>query len=128
MDANKTSNDPLDIEIAALETAISQDNADIAELESLLVQKRQSVQMLSVEVKALKRAASLRPATVTQDNPAPVQAPVAVPVQIQPLAAVPAAAPPAPAASAEPPAPTRLRSVFGQIRTNDPRLASLPGG
>lgn len=107
MDKITQSDDPLEREIAALETAIANDNADVAELEGLLVQKRTNLQMLTVEVRALKRAASLRP--VAQ---APVEAPAPVPVPV-----------PAPESLTG-----RFRNVVAQIRTSDPRLAALPGG
>jgi len=133
------SDDPLDVEIAALEAAMSQDNVDIAELEVLLAQKRQNLQTLSVEIRALKRAASLRPAAAaSNDRPAAtpaqtmfaVPAPTAMPtptVVPTSVVATPTAMP-APAPTPAAPQPTRLRSVFGQIRTSDPRLAALPGG
>jgi uncharacterized coiled-coil protein SlyX len=61
MDTLTPIDDPLEREISAIEAAITNDNADIAELEGLLAAKRQNIQMLSVELRALKRAASLRP-------------------------------------------------------------------
>ncbi len=64
MDTLTPIDDPLECEISAIEAAISNDNADIAELEALLVAKRKNLQTLSVELRALKRAASLRPATM----------------------------------------------------------------
>ena len=104
MDNIAQSGDPLEREIAALEVAIINDNADIAELEATLVQKRQNIQILAVEVRVLKRAASLRPIT----RVAEVQTPV-----------------PAPAPEAH---TGRFKNVVAQIRTSDPRLTAYPGG
>ncbi len=119
MDKITHSDDPLEKEIAALEMAISNDNADIAELEALLVQKRQNLQMLTVEIRALKRAASLRPVAAARVEVA-APAPVAVP------SAAPAPAP-APVQATESHA-ARFRNVVAQIRTTDPRLSAIPGG
>jgi hypothetical protein len=72
METFASPDDPLMQEIASLERAIVHDNADIAELESLLVQKKQNIQMLSVEMRALKRASALRPISVVKgSNPDP---------------------------------------------------------
>ena len=106
MDNITQSDDPLEREIAALEVAITNDNADIAELEGILAQKQQNVQMLAVEIRALKRAASLRPVARPAEAPAPVAAP-------------------APATESY---TGRFRNVVAQIRTSDPRLAAFTGG
>jgi uncharacterized coiled-coil protein SlyX len=94
-------------EIAALELAIAKDNAYVTELEGMLVQKRHDVQVVSVEVRILKHAASLRPIV----QAAEIQVPV-------PPAATPAA-------EAQ---PGRFRNIVAQIRTSDPRLSHFPGG
>ena len=104
MDSIIRSEDPLEFEIASLETAIANDIADVAELEALLVQKRQNLHMLSVEARTLKRAAFLRPLMPAAEVPAPI-----------PLS--------------QPESKTgRFRNVVAQIRTSDPRLAVWPGG
>lgn len=108
MDKITRSDDPLEQEIAILESAIANENADFAELEGLLVQKQHDLQMLSVEVRTLKRAASLRPIAKAAEIPAPALVPTLVPV---------------PESHAR-----RFRNVVAQIRTTDPRLAALPGG
>jgi hypothetical protein len=98
--------DALDREIAALEAVVAQADADIAAMEETLVAKRRSLETLCVEVRSLRKAAALRP-------PLPLRAPAL------------------PAGGDEPAAPPkqvlRTRGMFGQIRTNDPRLPVLPG-
>ena len=72
MEIYRSSNDPLLQEIASLEIAITHDTADIAELEGLLAKKNQNIQMLLIEIRALKKAASLRPTTTAKvESPAP---------------------------------------------------------
>ena len=61
MDSPTTSDDPLDRAIASIEAAIKDGDLEISDIEARLTQKRQNLRMLTVEVKALKRAASLRP-------------------------------------------------------------------
>ncbi len=115
MDKIIASNDPLEQEIAAVEATIVNDNAEVAELEGLLAQKKHGLQLLAVEVRALKRAASLRPITPAAE--VRVLAPAA---EVRVLAPAPIAAPE--------PQPGRFRNMVAQIRTSDPRLAVLPGG
>lgn len=125
MDTLTPIDDPLEREISAIEAAISNDNADIAELESLLVAKRQNLQTLSVELRALKRAASLRPASMSSKLPSPMSSMAPLPpmptltqAAPQPIQAPPR---PAPEANTQPrfrPAgrPTELRPM---TRTSD---------
>ena len=108
MDSLTHSDDPLEREIAALEVAIINDNGDIAELEEILAQKRRNVQMLTVEVRVLKRAASLRPIVRAAEVQAPVPPPEA-----------------APAAGSR---TGRFKNLVAQIRTSDPRLPAYTGG
>ena len=61
MDTLSSSDDPLDRAIASIEAAIEHGGREISDIEARLTQKRQSLQLLTVEIKALKRAASLRP-------------------------------------------------------------------
>ena len=86
----------------ALETAIGNDNADVAELEGILVQRRQSLQLLSVEVEALKRAAALRPMAPVADGAA--HAAVSTPELKS----------------------GRFKNVVAQIRTSDPAWRRCP--
>ena len=53
--------DALGREIAGTEAAIAKADEAIAEIETLIVQRRENIRRLSVELKAMKRAAVLRP-------------------------------------------------------------------
>ncbi len=99
--------DALDREIAGLDATASQTDLAIAALEETLVSKRRGLDTLHVEVRALRRAASLRPIAPPKDIP------VSTEIEQPALAAN---------------LPPRARGLFGQIRTNDPRLPVLPGG
>jgi len=105
METFTTSNDPLEQEIAAREADIARNQASIAELESKLLTLKQTQEILAVEVRALKRAAGLRP---TAALPA---------VEISAAAPVRAVAPPAEAPTPAPIVPAgRFREVVNQIR------------
>ena len=100
METFTPSEDPLTLEITSLEAAIAHDSADIAEPEDLLVQKKQNIQILSVEMKALRRASSLRPAFAAKtEAPSPAQTP-----HVQPQ-----------------PHPGGLRGLVGPLRGGDAR-------
>lgn len=99
--------DPLDREIEGMEAIASQTDLAIAAFDEALAEKRRTLDTLQIEVKALRRAASLRPVAEPKD-----------------VAPVPEVEQPAIAANL----PPRGRGLFGQIRTNDPRLPVLPGG
>ncbi len=104
MEISPTSNDPLLQEIASLEIAINHDTADIAELEGLLAKKNQNIQMLLIEIRALKKAASLRPtAAVKTEAPAPAPTPA-----------------PGPKLGG-------LRGVVGPIRSSESRFVPIGG-
>lgn len=108
MDTFTSSADPLDQEIAAKDADVVQSQANIAEAESQLLSMKQTLEILAVEVRTLKRAAGLRPATGSQST-------------VSLVAAVPPAAPRTFAQPAEAPAPAapqvgRFRDVVDQIR------------
>jgi len=103
MDTFTSQEDPLDQEIAAKEAAIAKDQATIAEAEDHLLEMKRSLEILSVEVKALKRAASLRPSTFAR---------AAVPTNDGSLAAPQAG----PAGAGPAGGSGRFRDVVDQIR------------
>lgn len=125
MDTFTPVDDALGKEIAAIEAAIANENADVKELEELLSQKRQNIQMLAIELKALRRAASLRPVAGTGSYAAPPSASAASSSATNSISS--AAPAPAPAAAAmesaepEPAQPSRFRPVS---RPNDVRPLS----
>jgi hypothetical protein len=98
--------DALDREIAGLEAVIAQADAEIAAMEEMLVAKRRGLDILYVEVRSLRKAAALRPAFASRELVVPVA---------QPDTGTP------------PKQVLRTRGLFGQIKTNDPRLPVLPG-
>ena len=108
MDTFTSSADLLDQEIAAKEADVTNSQASIAEAESQLLSMKQTLEILAVEVRILKRAASLRPATGSQSTVNSVAAPppAALRTFAQPTEA------PAPAA----PQVGRFREVVDQIR------------
>jgi hypothetical protein len=113
MNTSARPGDPLELEIASLEAAMVKSNAEIAEVEALLAKKRQSLEVLSVEIRTLKRAATLRP--------------------IRPVAQGAGEPPPVSVASLPPESASvssagRFRNVVAQIRTSDPGSPALPGG
>ena len=57
--------DALGREIAGTEAAIAKTDEAIAEIETLLVQRRENIRRLAIELKAMKRAAVLRPVAAT---------------------------------------------------------------
>lgn len=108
MDTFISSADPLDQEIAAKEADVARSQASIADAESQLLSMKQSLEILAVEVRILKRAAALRPASGSQSMASHV-----IPSQ--------AAAPRTFAQPTEAPAPVapqvgRFRDVVDQIR------------
>lgn len=107
MDTFASSDDPLDREIATKEAEIAKAQATIAEAESQIKAMKQEAELLSIEVRALRRAASLRPSTGAAMAPAqPTVRPVA-------LAPEPVAPPPIQQTPSG-----RFRDVVDQIRAN----------
>ena len=108
MDTFTSSADLLDQEIAAREADVANSQASIAEAESQLLSMKQSLEILAVEVRILKRAASLRPATGSQSTAGHVapQMPSVTRSFTQPTEAPAAAAPQV----------GRFRDVVDQIR------------
>lgn len=106
MDNFSTSEDPLDQEIAAKDAEIASAQSAIAEAEARISKLKQDMELLAIEVRALKRAASLRPAMGTAAAPPQRQAPPPV----QPQSMQDPLVPPASAG--------RFRDVVDQIRAN----------
>ena len=101
-----SSDDPLDQEIAAREADAARGQASISEAESHLLKLKLDLEILTVEVRTLKRAAGLRPSTTSR-------------VAVSPAAVSPAAPRPyAPPHDIAPPTPQvgRFRDVVDQIR------------
>lgn len=108
--------DPLEQEIFNLEALISQETAEISALLKQHEDKRQELDRLTIEARTLRRAAVLRPMPAAA---IPVGAGISAAGGVPPV-------PPAPGSAQQPTG--RPRGIFGQIRTNDPRLPVLPGG
>jgi len=103
MDILTPSEDLLDQEIASKEADAARSQAKIAEAEAHVLKMKQDFEVTSLEVKILKRAASLRPATGSLATGSMTAAPRPVST---PTESVSAAAPPA----------GRFRDVVDQIR------------
>jgi peptidoglycan hydrolase CwlO-like protein len=111
MDNFLTSEDPLDLEIAAKDAEIAKAQSGIAEAEAQIAKLKQDLELMSIEVRALKRAASLRPAMGTaaaapRQAPPPQQQPQPQPMQSMQDPLVP------------PASAGRFRDVVDQIRAN----------
>lgn len=107
MDTFSSSDDPLDREIASKEAEIAKAQATIAEAESQIKAMRQEVDLLSIEVRALRRAATLRPSSGAA---APQHQPMA-----RPMALAPEPVPPPPIQQTP---SGRFRDVVDQIRAS----------
>jgi len=105
MDIIQSAVDPLDQEIALKEADNARIQANIDEAERQLAKLKQEMEYLAIELKTLKRAASLRP-QAANNPPAPTR-PAFAPVEPpQPTVTQPSAAPQA----------GRFRDVVDQIR------------
>jgi hypothetical protein len=108
MDTFTSSADPLDQEIAAKDADVARSQASISDVESQLLSMKHALEVLTVEVKTLKRAAGLRPATGSHS----VVSQVAAPPSVAPRSFAQPVEAPAPAAQQA----GRFRDVVDQIR------------
>ncbi len=127
METFTSSDDPLDQEIAAREADVARGQASISEAESHLLKLKQDLEIVTVEVRTLRRASKLRPSTTSYGVATPADAsPPGPRAQASPIAIAPPG--PRPQASTNdiaPPAP-RPFAAPQDIAPAAPRSFSSP--